>query len=64
MRAGLEIAGEQRCQTLGCISDGIVVILVVHTLIGHGADYLIRVISARKATPRKRRFYEQGDWGE
>jgi uncharacterized DUF497 family protein len=46
------------------MSDGSVIILLVHTLVGHGDDYLIRVISARKATPRERRFYEEGDWDE
>ena len=59
-----EIGGEQRWQTIGRIGDGLLVVLVVHTLAGRGDDYLIRVISARKATPRERRFYEEGDWGE
>jgi uncharacterized DUF497 family protein len=48
------IDGEERWQTIAMI-NGLVVLLVAHTL----DDDLIRIISARKATPRERRLYEE-----
>jgi uncharacterized DUF497 family protein len=48
------VDGEERWQTIGTI-DGLIVLLVAHTL----ADELIRIISARKATPRERKLYEE-----
>jgi uncharacterized DUF497 family protein len=48
------IDGEERWQTIGMI-DAVVVLLVAHTL----DDELIRIISARKATPRERKLYEE-----
>ena len=61
IRPDLEFDGEQRWHTIGRIGAGILVILVVHTLIGQDDDQLIRIVSARKATPRERRFYEESD---
>jgi uncharacterized DUF497 family protein len=52
---------EERWQTVG-LAGGIVVLLVAHTW--HEEDKggeVIRIISARKATKRERRRYEQGD---
>ena len=52
---------EERWQTLG-LAAGIVVVLVAHTW--HEEDdgeEVIRIISARKATNRERRLYEQGN---
>jgi uncharacterized DUF497 family protein len=52
--------GEERFWTVGSI-QGLVVLVVVHTTSAdeHGEE-VIRIISARKATPRERRWYEQG----
>ena len=58
------VDGEDRWQTIGCLEDGTLVILVVHTLADKDVEVVVRLISARKATPRERRLYEKGDWGE
>jgi uncharacterized protein len=58
------VDGEERWQTIGCLENGTLVILVVHTLAGKDVEVVVRLISARKATPRERRLYEKGDWGE
>ncbi len=54
-------AGEQRWQTLGAV-QGFVILVVAHTLTERDADggvvEIIRIISARRATPRERRRYE------
>lgn len=50
--------GEQRWQTLGR-AGGIVVLLVAHTCDEKDGEEVIRLISARKATPHERRMYEQ-----
>jgi len=53
--------GEERWQTLG-LAGGIVVLLVAHTWREDEAgEEVIRIISARKATPRERRRYDQND---
>lgn len=53
--------GEQRWQTLGAV-QGLVILVVAHTLAEDDADgeplEIIRIISARRATPRERRRYE------
>lgn len=51
--------GEMRWQTLGRAGN-VVVLLVAHTWQEDGNDEAIRIISARKATPKERRHYEQG----
>jgi uncharacterized protein len=51
--------GEERWQTVG-LAGGIVVLLVAHTYREEGGEEVIRIISARKATPRERSIYEQG----
>jgi uncharacterized DUF497 family protein len=51
--------GEQRWQTLG-LAGGIVVLLVAHAYYEEEGEEVIRIISARKATPRERKMYEQG----
>jgi uncharacterized DUF497 family protein len=48
--------GENRWHAMGCV-DGVVVLLVVHTHPGLDEDR-IRIVSARRATPRERRRYE------
>lgn len=54
-------AGEYRWQTLGMV-DGIVLLLVTHTLAEHeeGSE-VIRIISARRADSKERRRYEQAN---
>jgi len=52
--------GEQRWQTLGRIGE-VLIVLVAHT---HREDdtgeEVVRIISARKATPKERQRYETG----
>ena len=54
--------GEQRWQTVGAVL-GLVVLVVAHTLTEKDADggsvEIVRIISARRATPRERRRYEE-----
>ncbi len=52
--------GEERWQTLG-LAGGIVILLVAHTYREEDGEEVIRIISARKATPRERTFYEQSE---
>ncbi len=49
--------GEPRWQTMG-LAAGVVVLLVAHTVREENAEEIIRIISARKATPHERRTYE------
>lgn len=51
--------GEKRGRTIGLI-EGFFVLVVAHTVFEEGDDEteVIRIISARKATPRERRRYE------
>ncbi len=51
------VEGEERWQTLGMV--GGVVLLVAHTSLATDGEEAIRIISARKATPRERRIYEE-----
>jgi uncharacterized DUF497 family protein len=52
------VTGEERWQTLGLI-EGTVVLLVAHLVEVEGNEESIRIISARKATPREREIYAQ-----
>jgi uncharacterized DUF497 family protein len=49
--------GEERWQTIGTVR-GMHVLVVAHTV--EDDDNLIRIISARKATPQERIIYAQG----
>jgi uncharacterized DUF497 family protein len=49
---------EERWVTLGAVDTG-VVLFVVHTWHDRGGEEAIRIISARTATPRERRRYEE-----
>lgn len=53
--------GEQRWQAIGAV-QGFVILVVAHTVTEEDADgepvEIIRIISARRATPRERRRYE------
>ncbi len=51
--------GEERWQTIG-VAAGVVVLLVAHADSGEGGEEVIRIISARKATPQERKIYEEG----
>jgi uncharacterized DUF497 family protein len=51
------VDGEERWQTLGLIA-GAVVVLVAHTAEEERGEEVIRIVSARKATPRERNIYE------
>jgi len=51
--------GQERWQTIGYVA-GSVILIVAHTVRdGDAAEEIIRIISARKATARERRAYEQ-----
>ena len=52
------IEGEERWQTLGLIG-GVVVVLVAHTYREEDGEEVVRIISARKATPGERTCYEE-----
>ena len=50
---------EERWQTLG-VAGGAAVLLVAHSDYEESGEEVIRIISARKATPRERKIYEEG----
>jgi uncharacterized DUF497 family protein len=50
--------GEQRFWTIGRL-ENLTILVVVHTAREENDEEVIRIISARKATPRERRFYEE-----
>jgi uncharacterized DUF497 family protein len=52
------VQGEERWQTLGLI-EGVVVLFVAHSIEFESDEEIIRIISARKATPREREIYAQ-----
>jgi len=52
--------GEQRWKTIGMV-DGVVLLLVAHTVRDEAYREVIRIISARRAEPSERRRYEQAD---
>jgi len=51
--------GEQRWKTMGRIG-ALVIIVVVHTYTEKNDKEIIRIISARKASKRERKYYEKG----
>lgn len=51
------VAGEQRFWTIGRL-ENLVIVVVVHSLRDELGEEIIRIISARKATPTERSFYE------
>jgi hypothetical protein len=52
------VEGEERLQALGYIER---VLLGVHTVREEGLGAIIRIISARKATPAERKLYEESE---
>ncbi len=61
VRQDRSLDGEERWQAIGSADGGFLVLLVAHTMAEAGHDLLIRIISARKATPKERRLYEEND---
>jgi uncharacterized DUF497 family protein len=53
-----EVDGKERWQSLGLIHEAVVVV-VAHTYRDTNDGEVIRIISARKATPAERRRYEE-----
>jgi uncharacterized DUF497 family protein len=57
------VEGELRWQTIGTVprtTGGSLLLLVAHTTMEVEGEEVIRIISARKATARERRVYEEG----
>jgi uncharacterized protein len=50
--------GEERWQAIGIV-EGVVVLLVAHTVSEQGDIEVIRIVSARRANRRERRRYEE-----
>lgn len=53
-----EETGERRWQAIGLV-EGMILLLVAHTVRDEGQDEAIRLISARRATRKERNRYEQ-----
>lgn len=56
-----EVDDEVRWQTVGVIG-GSITVLVAFTYREEDGDEVIRIISARKASPSERRAYGEGNW--
>jgi uncharacterized DUF497 family protein len=50
--------GEERWHAIGSI-EKIIVLVAVHTYRGENSEEVIRIISARRATPKERKLYDQ-----
>jgi uncharacterized DUF497 family protein len=55
----LDVDGEERFVTIGSITRAFRLMVVVYTLRLKDDRETIRIISARKATPNERKFYEK-----
>jgi uncharacterized DUF497 family protein len=51
------VEGEQRWQVIAWAKS--MLLVVAHTVVEQDGDEVIRIISARKATPPERRLYEE-----
>lgn len=51
------VEGEERLRAIGYVDR----VLLVHTVREEGLGAIIRIISARKATPAERKLYEESD---
>ena len=51
--------GEERWQTIRLVGS-VTILIVAHTASDRDGKEIIRIISARKATPRERRRYNEG----
>lgn len=56
----LEFSGDERFWTIGRL-ENLAILVVVHTIREEDGQEIARIISARKATPRERRRYEEVD---
>jgi uncharacterized protein len=56
------VEGEQRWKTIGWAAGVPVILSVAHIVAEGGGEEVIRIISARKATARERKGYEEGDY--
>jgi uncharacterized protein len=56
------VDGEQRWKSIGWAEGVPVMLSVAHTVFEGGPEQTIRIISARKATARERRDYEEADY--
>jgi uncharacterized DUF497 family protein len=54
-----EVDGEERWHTIGFV-EGVLLLLVAHTIQDEDGEESVRIISAREATARERRRYEDG----
>jgi uncharacterized DUF497 family protein len=54
-----EVDGEERWQTIGMV-EGVLLLLVAHTVRDEDNDELVRIISAQEVTRHERRRYERG----
>lgn len=52
------VDGEPRWQSIG-MAAGIVVLVVGHSVRGHGEDEIVRIITARKASRTERKRYAE-----
>jgi hypothetical protein len=52
------VEGEERLHAIGYVDR---VLLVVHTIREENLSAIIRIISARKATPAERKLYEESE---
>ena len=50
--------GELRWQTIGMV-EGIVMLMIAHTVRDEGSDEIIRIISARRATRKECKRYDE-----
>lgn len=54
------VQGDERFWTIGRL-ENLVIVVVVHTTRDEHGEEITRIISARKATPRERTYYEEAD---
>lgn len=52
------VDGEERWQSIGYLNN-VLTVLVAHTVRDEDGEEIIRILSARKATPHERRRYEE-----
>ena len=55
------VDGEERWRTMGLIG-GLVIVIVAHTYREQNGEETVRIISARKATKRERKHYEERNY--
>lgn len=55
------VESEQRWKSIGWAEGVPVVLSVAHTMSEEGTEEIVRIISARKATPGERRDYEESN---